>query len=210
MPFTKRDYNILETLANKVRAMALPQIAAAFFAGDTANAGRRVRKLVAAKVLVKRRLIARRLPRINGPLFAWEPMLAAPSFESLARKVTTRWLRLPTHLTDVYLATSRFSSVVGQRTTGRLAHPLHISHELGVTEVYLQIIMTRPKLAQLWVGEDGFPVKSIKRKQTPDALIVASDGQPILAIEFGGIYSAQRFKKFHRSCLARRLPYEIW
>ena len=31
-----------------------------------------------------------------------------------------------------------------------------------------------------------------------------------LAIEFGGRYDVERIREFHRDCVARRRPYELW
>ncbi|MEZ6081908.1 MAG: hypothetical protein R3C56_41405, partial [Pirellulaceae bacterium] len=80
---------------------------------------------------------------------------------------------------------------------GQLPHPLQASHELGLADVYLHFLWCRAAEAKSWVGEDAL-LGSLKKCQVPDAVILAADGGPKLAIELGGVYSAERLRKFHK------------
>ncbi|MDX1926250.1 MAG: hypothetical protein SFV81_07025 [Pirellulaceae bacterium] len=210
MQFTTRDKLMFDILTTKVRALSLNQIAIEFFGGDFANANRRLRQLVATKVIARQRLIARQLPQPTEPCFVWTPATPPPSFEVVARMVKRRWSRLPTRMTAVYFAEARFSSIVGNRAKGRLMHPLQISHDLGLASIYLHFLHKHPQRASQWLGEDSFESRNQRKKQTPDAVIIDGNFRPALAIEFGGIYTADRIERFHRHCSARSLPYEIW
>lgn len=208
MHLTSRDITIQATLVVKVRVLSAQQITTTFFAGNYSAANRRLRKLVAAGVLIRQRLIARSV-LISEPIFNWLPGEPAPHFESLARNINRRWVRQCTRPTTVFMAAERFASQVGRRTRGRLTHPLQISHDLGLAAVYLHLLATSPTLALRWLGEDNF-MRSSRRKPTPDALIMNEDAVPVQAIEFGGLYDAKRYQRFHSYCFNRELPYAIY
>ncbi len=210
MQFTKRDNQLQRILCEKVRALTLRQIAHEFFSGDMANANRRLRTLVTSGVLVRRKLIVRCLPATTSPLQTWTPGQSAPNFFGLAHRVSKRWLSLPTRPTVVFMSASRFASAVGRRAKGKLTHPLQLSHDLCLSAVYLHFRRTQPQLARKWRGEDCATASCSRSGAKPDAWIVNDSNIPELAIEVGGVYSAKRLEKFHRHCLARSLPYEIW
>lgn len=208
MHLTSRDLLIQATLVVKVRVMSAHQITTTFFGGNFAGANRRLRKLVAAGILVRHRLIARTVA-ISDPLCSWHPGEPAPHFESVARIINRRWVRQATRPTTVFMAAERFSGQVGRRAQGRLAHPLQVSHDLGLASVYLHLLTTSPTRALRWWGEDNL-LRSQRRKPTPDALIMSADATPEQAIEFGGLYDAKRYQRFHTYCFNRELPYEIY
>jgi hypothetical protein len=47
-------------------------------------------------------------------------------------------------------------------------------------------------------------------ESVPDAVLVDSNEQPVVLIEFGGDYSADRVASFHDSAVLSGLPYQIW
>ena len=209
MKLSTIDDLIHATLMVKVRVMSLQQIASAFHGGDVSNANRRLRRLVSAGILAKHNLIARRAPVPTGPIQIWDPGCPTPNFESLSRSVKRRWQRTATRPTTVFVAARRFASSVGKRTLGRLSHPLQVSHDLGLSSVYLHLWDVQPVAALRWVGEDSFP-QSSRKKQSPDAFLMGINMVPERAIEYAGFYDAKRFKKFHSYCFNRGLSFDIY
>ena len=207
-----RDDIIMRTLSLKVRLLSLRQLAAAWWSDSpsgTADARRRLAKLVEAGLVIRHRLPARPLPELTRPVVSWNPNQPPPSFTATAWTLQSRWTA-PTCQTSVYIATRRCANQFGGRRRGELKHDYQATHDLGVAAVYLHLLRTDPETAEHWIGEDMLR-RGPGRRKIPDAVLAARpDGQVQLVIEFGGAYDAPRVRKFHRHCADRRLPYEIW
>ena len=210
MTLNHRDETIHAILMAKVRVLSLQQIATRFFGSDFSNAKRTLNRLLDKRILVEHKIVARILPPSIEPMYAWEPGLAEPRYEHLSRHLKRRWLHLPTKRVATYMAAIRYSTIVGRRTKERLTHPLQVSHDLGLASVFLHFYENHHEVAQRWIGEDFMARYSSRVKSVPDAVILSEAQTPARAIEFGGLYSAKRLKKFHAYCFARELPYEVW
>ena len=56
------------------------------------------------------------------------------------------------------------------------------------------------------VGEDAVPPPRRKGARLPDVVVLDGAGQTLLAVEFGGSYTAARVASFHKDCEARGCP----
>ena len=210
---TIRDQEILRTLALKVRMLSLDQLVQTWWkatATGKANARRRLAALVANKLVRLAHVQARPLPELSAPVSAWKPGQSEPHFGAIAWQLQSRW-RWPPRRTSVYVATQKTANQYGGRLRGTIRHDLQVTHDLGVAQVYLQLLSTNPKAAKQWVGEDVLRLTH-RREKLPDAVIASpSVGSDIrLVIEFGGAYNARRVQRFHNHCAAQHLPYELW
>jgi hypothetical protein len=117
---------------------------------------------------------------------------------------------MPPRRTTVYIATRKAANQFGGRLRGAIKYDLQAPHDLGVAQVYLQLLRTDPRAAECWVGEDILRL-SRRRQKLPDAAITdGPDKRIFTAIEFGGAYDAERLRGFHRHCAAPKLPYQLW
>jgi len=210
MPLTHRDEELLMALVHKLRVISLEQIADTWWHGLASGvtcARRRLRVLTERRLVSNQRIMARPLPSISKPLATWRPGKSMPPFGPLAWKLQRRWSN-PAKQTTVFTATTRASRQFGGKNTARLKHRHQVTHDLGVTQVYLTIRADSPARALRWVGEDRLSHR--RGEKVPDALLAASDRLPAEAIEFGGAYDATRLQQFHRDCQRKDLRYEIW
>ncbi len=200
MRLTTTDQEIISMLTSKIRCLSLQQLSVTFWSGHEPNARRRLKRLVAGKVLMEHRLITRSLANLREPLAAWSPKTNSPSFDNLSKQLKGRWRSVVARPTSLFVAHRYVARSMGSVLSGKLPHPLQASHELGLAEVYLQFVQCRPAEAASWVGEDAMQA-SMKKSQVPDAVILAADGKPKLAIELGGVYSAERLRDFPQALL---------
>lgn len=212
MQLTVRDLQIVRTLSLKVRIFSLPQLASAWWRPTKAgqdNARRRLRVVCEAGLLQCTQVMARPLPAIETPVVTWTPGEPEPDFGSASWLLQSRWTE-PPRQTTVYLATKKGGNRFGAPRRGELKLSLQATHDLGVSEVYLQLLRADPEAASQWVGEDAF-ASSRRGQKLPDAMLVAGSGEePRMVIEFGGAYARHRLESLHRDCQARNLPYQLW
>jgi len=212
MTLTPRDDDILTTLALRVRMLSLAQVAQGWWmptpAGQ-ANARRRLAVLSDTGLLRSARVHARPLPELAYPVLAWSPGQGDPDFDAVSWSLQSRWTKPPRRIV-VYFATRRGANQYGGRLRGQIKQELQVTHDLGVAQVYLKLRATKPEAALQWTGEDALrPTR--KRQKIPDALLrPCTPNAPPLIIEFGGAYDARRVRSFHRDCLQRKLPYQLW
>ena len=64
-------------------------------------------------------------------------------------------------------------------------------------------------MASAWRNEDLI-LESEQGDAIPDAVIIDSHDQPVMLIEFGGDYAADRISAFHDDAAMRGTPYQIW
>ncbi len=205
---TTRDRLVLEALSLRVRLIGLRQLADALWFGQIANARRRMKRLTVAELVRRETALARPLPDMHAPVCQWQPGQAEPDAGEVSHRLQTRWRYSALRTTVVYLPTEFTVSYFG----GRQRHgPLttQVTHDLGVTAIWLWFVRHQPKLAATWQGEDL--IAPLRRGETlPDAVLAGPDGEPALLIEFGGSYRPRRVAAFHDDAALRGLPYQIW
>jgi hypothetical protein len=212
MRLEQRDEQILCMLARKVRLITIPQLAASFWTNTNAGQAqvrRRLCRLASAGLVVKRRVLARPLPQLTRSIVTWQPGEPAPAFGPIAWKLQNRWKCGP-RITTIIMASRRTANLFGGRARGRLKHSFQVTHDLGVTAMYLHLLQSQPDQAAQWIGEDLLsPFR--RRTMLPDAVLADHPAErPRLALEFGGAYDKRRLVRFHRHCQRQALPYEVW
>ena len=212
MRITPRDRQVLDALCNRVRVLSLTQIACAWWSGvrdAERGAALRLSKLAEVDLVRCWSVLARPLPLIHGPELSWSPGEPDPDFGAVAWALQSRWTEGP-GATPVYVGTKRSAGILGGRAVGQPKAPLQATHDLGVGEMFVRVLLDRPELLPRWVGEDVLkPYR--KNQKLPDAVI--ADGpaaNPELVLEFGGAYDKRRVTAFHRDCERRQVPYEVW
>lgn len=209
LTFTSRDIHILRFLSLRVRIATETQIARTWWSNATKRrAVRRLDLLESAKLVRSfRQLIA--LPHCDEPICRWKPGDYPPDFAHIAWRLQRRVVSGPA-MERVYTSTAAGARRFGGVRRNCLAHPFQLTHDLGVTEVYLTLLATRPELAELWVDEDRL-ARYRWRQKLPDAVIATHPAAaPLLVVEYGGNYSKHRLLAFHDDCQDRGVPYEIW
>jgi hypothetical protein len=210
MRLTGRDERIVETLASRVRVMHLGQVGRGFWPGSEGSqreVGRRLSRLVAAGLISVYLVHARLLEPRTGPVGRWAPGEPAPDFDRYSYALQSRWSMAP-RTTRVFIAGPKLGALWGV-SAGRLRKPLQIDHDLALSEAYLWFLRDAPELAARWVIEDRLP--KVRSERNPDALVFDPSGErPVLAVESGGAYPAERVASFHAHCERLGLPYELW
>lgn len=210
MALQTRDEEILCALTDKVRLLSLGQIARVWWTIEAQQtARRRLRKLEDVGLLERARVLANPMTELARPLFAWKPGRAEPDVDALAYTLATRWDSAPPRLTTVYFATQAAVERNDGCQAGFFAHPDDATHDLHVSELYLQLVTKHPELALFWRSEDELPEPELYGFK-PDAALIKDDGRTRLFIEFGGRYKASRLTKIHRYCEKREVPYDLW
>lgn len=198
---------LLAALATSVRVFSFAQVVSGFFEGREARAKRYLNGCTERGYLLRQRVLARQLPIPSEPLFTWGLGEHPPQYNYLVYSLRRRWLDVPAKLTTVYLQGPLTAKMFGTKCLSKLPHVLQASHDLGLSGVYLAFRTHRPKTASRWIGEDIGPKSD---GQIADAIILGLDGKALLAIEYGGLYSEIRLKRFHADCVKKDLPYELW
>jgi hypothetical protein len=212
MRFSPRDEAILHALSRKVRLLSLAQIARHWWSHVKAPedaARRRLRELELAGWIVCVQPQARRLPPIIAPVVGWSPKQQAPDFSDIAQRLQCRW-QGETVRVRAYVLGPTADRHFGVSRRGRLKYDFQATHDLGVSEMYLNLLGQRPADAERWLGEDELaPYR--QHEKLPDAVLADSpQARPELVLEFGGAYDARRVQQFHEDCAEQLLPYEIW
>ena len=205
---TDRDILLLEAVALKVRLIGLRQIADALWQGHIANARRRLKRLVRSGLLRREVVPVRPLPELSGPVCQWQPGAVEPDVEQVSSHLKSRWHYQTMRATTIYLPTNKTIDHFGGRTH-HTQITSQVTHDLGVTAVWLWFLRYAPQLSDQWQGEDTIAPER-RGDVLPDALLIAPDGKTSTAIEFGGSYGAARLAAFHDDAVMRGLPYQIW
>jgi len=212
MQLTRRDLEILDMLSLRVRVASLDQITRTWWGRSTW-----ARKLARHRLgcLEERDLITRFaattifLPPLVGPLVTWEPGGPFPDFGHIAWFLRQRWSG-HCRAATICLATRKGALIYGARRFGRLSHPFQLSHDLGVTEMFLTFRSLFPTEATRWIDEQRLSPHR-RRQKLPDAVIADRPGAtPRLVLEFGGAYGKRRLAAFHDDAQSRGVPYQIW
>lgn len=208
MTFSRKKL-ILDLLGYRCRVISFQQLLSL---GPASKANRRnLRRLLSQlqrQRLIKRLAVLARMPEaLIGPLATWQPGESEPDFDAIQYQAQKRLVKSVEGVT-VFVGTDRLANALGGSCGGKFNHH-SVSHDLGVTEVFLSLIRTDPNLALAWQGED-LVAPSRKGQKLPDAILFAASGQPSLVIEFIGDYPVERIRAFHSDCAARNLPYEVY
>lgn len=206
---TDRDREILKALTVFVRLFSQRQIAEFWFNDDKANARRRLAQLAAENLVTQITVRARPLPAIEEPVIVWHPGDVDPDFSRAAYQLRSRWHRRPVKSLQAYIATEQASRILGGRGHGELKNGFQATHDLGVSQVWLQLAESSPAWADAWRGEDVM-AHTRRMQKLPDGFIVNKRDEVVCVIEFGGAYDQQRVSEFHEDCRDRSLPYRMW
>lgn len=213
MRLTARDCELLESLARKVRAFSVPQVARGWWAASQnpiTSARRRLRQLTDAGFVKVLAVYAAPLLDLTTPLYAWREGCPAPDFAALAWRLQSRWPEVAAQPTEVVLAAPAANNEFGGPVSRTRFTSHHAAHDLHVAELYLRFREDRPNELAGWLGEDIRP-KSGYRLKDPDVLIEHGPGRRPLVVEFGGrSYEAAHLRTFHEDCAARGRDYELW
>jgi hypothetical protein len=205
--FSERDLTVLQALSLQVRMFGQRQLADTLWHGDVANARRRLRRFVAHGLLERQLAFARPLPELLGPVAQWQPGLPEPDPGPVAFELQSRWRYRALRSTVVFTPTRTVVDHFGGRRKGTLSS--QVSHDLGVSAVWLWYHCYRPQSADAWRSEDMLTGIEVG-ESVPDAVLVDQHEQPAVLIEFGGDYDTDRVAAFHDDAAGRGLPYQIW
>ena len=170
--FQKRDLILLEALALRVRLLGQRQAADAFWNGHMANARRRLQQLVREGMLNRSVVNAQPMPDLDQPLIRWRPGLSAPNPDEVSYRLKMRWRYRVLRPTVVYFPTAKIIEQFGG--TSRPQIKIHqITHDLGVTAVWLKYAQQDIERTQAWLGEDVLAPSRIHQK-LPDAALTLS------------------------------------
>jgi hypothetical protein len=208
MKVSRRSF-VLDALAYRVRFFSWPQLLSLGPCSESYERGLRrlLQRLEASRLIRRLTVLARPAPVVDGPLFRWRPGSPAPDCYAIQYQAEKRNLR-PVQAVTVFLGTVRLANVLGGTCGGKLNHHA-VTHDLGVTAVYLHLWKIDPNLALAWQGED-IVAPSRHRQKLPDAVLFDPAGQPTLAVEFIGDYPAERIQAFHDDAVRRSLGYELY
>ncbi len=210
MNLNDRDKDLLNALTSRVRLLTAEQSSRLWWPGGAtplALVRRRLRALCGAGLLEERPILAEPLLALRAPIVAWSAGDSAPDFHAVAWRLQSRWTETARE-TVVYIATEFAADTFGG-VAARLPTIGQETHDLHVSELYLEMRKQRPALAVFWLGEEIVRQSRVNEK-LPDAVIVDPAGNPVRVIEFGGRYDHKRVAAFHLDCQSRGLPYELW
>jgi hypothetical protein len=205
----ERDDEIFSALSLRVKFFSQRQISDHWFDGDTANARRRMNQLKTFAMVDRVVLRARSRPIFSQPLIAWQPGQQEPEFGKVAHLCSSRWRKRHVQSCTAYLATESASQRYGGRMPGEVKREMQATHDLGVSQIWLQLDLQSPQFADAWRGEN-LMAHTRQGQKLPDGFIVDSAGATLCVIEFGGAYDEPRIRDFHEDCADRSLPYQLW
>ena len=206
--FRQRDLTLLEAMALRVRLVGQRQVADAFWRGHLANARRRLAQLSSYGMMTRSIVNAQPLPELMEPVVRWQPGQSEPSHDRVAFQLQSRWKFRALRPTVVYFPTEKTITQFGGRARSQIKLT-QVTHDLGVTAVWLRYTQQDSSKSVMWVGEDILAPTRIDQK-LPDAALVDQHGEPKLLVEFGGSYGPARVAEFHNDAAARGLPYHLW
>lgn len=210
LKLTARDIHVLRFLSLRVRVASRSQITRTWWpaANDRRTAERRLDKLESAGFVRSIRSLVT-LPSCIEPVCRWVPGESPPEFGTVAWRLQRRLTSMP-RTERVYLSTAKGARRFGGVRSDVLVHPFQLSHDLGVAEMYLALLASRPELAEQWIDEARLAPYRVRQK-LPDAVIAAAPTDvPHLVLEYGDSYPKRRLLDFHEDCRERGLPYEVW
>ena len=112
-------------------------------------------------------------------------------------------------MTPVVVATEKSRSFFGFGTKPPNVKLTQVTHDLFVSEVFLNYFRRGLDMATHWIGEDRLP-REWPVSERPDGLLVDEDGKCLRAVEYGGDYSIDRLVSLHAAFTSVPVPYELW
>ena len=152
-------------------------------------------------------VLARPVPQIAGPLIRWRPGDDAPDFAAIQYQAEKR-NREAVEPVTVFLGTARLANILGGTCGGPLDQHA-VTHDIGVSSVFLHLWKTDEALAHAWQGEDVV-APSRRGQKLPDPILFNPAGEAVMAVEYIGDYPVARIRAFHDDCANRGLPYEMY
>lgn len=218
MIVTARDFALVTALCGPLRVLSWEQVRTWWPGFETSSASgrraalRRLSLLIERGLLVRHRFSARPTLWLTEPMAFWSPPDSPCDFDALAGRLAKRWQEPPV-TTSVYRATRWAVNLFGGVLRHRPAPGYQVSHDLGLSAVYLHYLRHRPDEVARWKGEDELPRAHAgpSGRKRPDA-VLRERKHLVRAIEFGAAYPASRLREFHDDCASRTPPlaYEIW
>lgn len=213
MKHSSDNAELLGDLATKVRAFAHQQLVASPWFRAAASPSEavcaRMHQLQRAGLITAKSLLVEPLFQPVAPVFVWSPGDADPDFSSIAWKLQSRWPALPALPTTAYFTTVKANRVYGGPRSQKRIRIEHELHDLSLASVYLHYVEHDPQAAAAWIGEDLLDTSGFRMCDV-DAVLRYDDGRPERVIEFGGRYDVRRVEHFHRDCVKRERPYDLW
>lgn len=209
---TARDIDLLRSLSNCVRLFSIEQIQSFWWPDTSQKSGvveKRINKLVDGEWLNRSVILARPVPIFPQPICKWNPGTQLPNFGKCAWLTKSRWAEGHRQIYVVSAGRKASHLFAGVRPRG-IRQPFQLTHDLGLSQVYLQYRIHLPAKASKWIGERGIAFRR-KKGKIPDAIIGdAGAWPPELIIEFAGSYGKDRLLQFHKFCERESIPYELW
>jgi hypothetical protein len=206
---TERDREIVVTLTNRVKVLAIGQIHRAWWLdANLANTRRRIHRLCIAGWLLPVRVLSKDID-LNpvAPLRIWAPKEPEPDWSCIIRMTSTRW-RSPLKSMSAVVGTAQAARHFG----GQARHPRvsEGTHDLFLAGVYLRLIAERSDDAVHWMGEGQLVAAAGGGEGgVPDALIQRPDC-PIAIEVVGESYTPTKLRAFHAHCDRQNWRYELW
>lgn len=209
---TPRDLEIIRVLCLCVRYLSMDQLRRGWWQTNSRAAlaaEARIRKLVKAEWLGKSSLLARPIPKIDGPLYVWHPGDRVPDFGHFAWRAKSRWKSPPVMTSVIYAGPKASRFYVGTRPR-KVRQIYQLTHDLGVAEVYLHFKDSRPAEAANWCGEATNPFRKRHVKNADVYIYPEHKWPPKLVVDFAGAYPKSRIQALHDYCSKNQLAYELW
>lgn len=210
-----RDHQILEAVTCRVRMLTVSQVAETWWSGrrdPNRQARSRLDALCANELLHRHNVYALPMQPLATPLLVWRPDQPLPTGEllgSIAYHLQTRWPHDPPKRTAVITATRRLANRIGG-FAGGVSYAEQVTHDLHVTQLYLDLLRREPGRAARWRSEELLKSRQAHGEKLPDAVLVNGNGRMNWAIEFGGRYSKRRLQELVDHCANRGMGIEIW
>lgn len=199
---------IVFTLTNKVSCFTQHQLARTWWSDRTLRtAERHLTLMVQGGYLTRLRRNVHPELTLQSPVQTWRPGDPPPAFGALGYALQSRWTE-PLRPVVLYVPTRKATAHFGGPPRFH-PRPHQFTHDLHLSQIYLHIRASSPEQTAAWVPENRLPSTPDGEKR-PDAVLHDAQGDPILVIEFGGAYSAERVEDFHRHCEQRALAYQLW
>lgn len=188
---------------------SIEQLSATWFQGSIdplKGASRRLRSLEAASLIHRAKAACHPLLPLSDPIFTWFSEEPEPNFGAISHRLQSRWTEA-LKPTTLFCATPKAIRRYGGK--GKRLSPVQATHDIHVAAIYLRLLRDRPQEARAWVSEATLTA-SRRNQKLPDAEIHNGAGEPVLVIEFGGSYTAERVQRIHEDCVLRETAYELW
>lgn len=212
LKLTDRDLDILKSLSCCVRLFSIQQVQSLWWPDASLQSGavqKRINKLADAKWLKRSVILARPIPVMNDAICSWKPGNASPDFGKCAWKAKCRWTEGTRQIRVVSADRKASQLFAGVKPRG-IRQPFQLTHDLGLSQVYLQFRIQCPDKAAKWIGERGIAFRR-KKGKIPDAVIGnVGAWPPELIVEFAGSYGKDRLLQFHKFCEHEGISYELW